>query len=120
MRVFQIAVFALTLCIAQTAGAQRVERIGFAPTAQSRARVMPHLAALPGNSGMPRWVRWGLVGAVGGAALFTLVDALNSSSSHLGTDILAGAVTGFVVVGGGVLIYDAACSPGSGSRSGCR
>jgi hypothetical protein len=135
----------LLLSLAGTAGAQRTERIGIASSTAKLVSPAPPLQTsvtplinqlapvpitsasfktratdLPGNSGMPRWLRWGLVGAVGGAALFTLVDGLNGNSRSVGSDILAGAATGFVVVGGGVLVYDAICSPSSGGRrSGC-
>lgn len=118
MRLLTLAVFGLSLTVAQVAQAQRIARIGFAPRPAVAARVASKAAALPGNSGMPRWVRWGLVGAIGGAALFTLADALNNGRHSVGSDILAGAATGFVVIGGGVLVYDAICSPGSNSHSG--
>jgi hypothetical protein len=136
----RLTLVALSFIAVQSAQAQRAERIGFVPTfAQSgqgsasvetlppgstlspilaRVALTPNpfatkAAELPGNSGMPRWLRWGLVGAVGGAVLFTLVDGLNGNSHSVGSDILAGAATGFVVVGGGVLVYDAISSNGS-------
>lgn len=144
MRAATFMLVLLSIIAALPAQAQRAERIGivttFAQSAQSSASVAtppgesttsPILARvslttnplatkaadLPGNSGMPRWLRWGLVGAVGGAALFALADGLNSGNHSIGSSMLAGAATGFVVVGGGVLVYDAICS--NGSRSGC-
>ncbi len=113
MKTILALVLALSLVASQSAGAQRAERVGFAP------RLAPHAllkttAALPGNSGMPRWVRWGLIGAVGGAALFIIAD----SNHSVGSRLLSGAATGFVVLGGGVLIYDAVCS-GSGPGAFC-
>lgn len=120
----------LFLSLATVAEAQRIEPIGISPRVarteatrfSSRDVTATHIttapADLPGNSGMPRWLRWGLVGAIGGAVLFTAVDGLNGNSHSVGSDILAGAATGFVVVGGGVLVYDAICSNGT-RRSGC-
>lgn len=113
MKTILTLILALSLVASQSAGAQRAERLGFAP------RMAPHAlvttaAALPGNSGMPRWVRWGLVGAIGGAVLFVIAD----SGHSVGSRLISGAATGFVVVGGGVLLYDAVCG-GSGPSAFC-
>ena len=117
MRTFRLFVALLSFAAVQTAGAQRAVPIGFtahsAAPATGPARVA---AALPGDSGTPRWVKWGLLGAIGGAVLFTLANSGNHST---GSDILSGAATGFVVVGGGVLIYDLICSSGSGHSGFC-
>jgi hypothetical protein len=145
MRLIRFAIIVLSLSLAHAAHAQRAERIGFvgtlAPSGQGSALLpqttspaSPILAParsvmtapfatkaadLPGNSGMPRWLRWGLVGAIGGAALFVLADGLNSGNHSVGSSLLAGAATGFVVVGGGVLVYDALCSNRSGRSGAC-
>lgn len=117
MKTILTFVLALTLVASQSAGAQRAERLGFTP------RIAPHAlvttaAALPGNSGMPRWVRWGLVGAIGGGLLFVMADGFNGSGGSKGSAFLSGAATGFIVLGGGVLLYDSVCS-GSGSSAFC-
>jgi hypothetical protein len=116
MKMILAAVAAASLIAFQSAGAQRAEPLGF-NTHAAMATTPLHTsttAALAGNSGMPRWVRWGLVGAVGGAVLFVIAD----SNHSVGSRILSGAATGFVVVGGGVLLYDAICG-GSGPSAFC-
>jgi hypothetical protein len=113
MRAIMTVVLTLTLAASSSAGAQRVERLGVTRPAAPRAPVVT-AAAVPANSGMPPWVRWGLVGAVGGAVLFVVAD----SNHSVGSRILSGAATGFVVVGGGVLLYDAVCG-GSGPSAFC-
>ena len=116
MKMIFAAVAAASLIAFQSAGAQRTEPLGF-NTHAAVATTQLHMstaAALPGNSGMPRWVRWGLVGAVGGAVLFVVAD----SNHSVGSRIISGAATGFVVVGGGVLLYDAVCG-GSGPSAFC-
>jgi len=115
MRTFRLFVALLSFVAVQTAGAQRAAPIGFTARAAAPPRLTTAVAALPGDSGTPRWVRWGLVGAVGGAVLFTLANGFNGGAHSTGSEILAGATTGFVIVGGGVLLYDSVCS--SGSRS---
>jgi hypothetical protein len=144
MRLTRLALLVLSLSLAHAADAQRAAQVGFAATfgqsgggsalseptgpasspllatarSVTTAPFATKAAALPGNSGMPRWLRWGLVGAIGGAALFVLADGLNSGHHSVGSSLLAGAATGFVVVGGGVLVYDALCpnrSRGSGA-----
>lgn len=117
MRLIRLIAAVLSLAAAQTAGAQRAAPLGVSAHASSAAKLSTSAAALPGNSGMPSWVRWGLVGALGGALLFTAANGLNNSAHSTGSSILAGAATGFVVVGGGVLLYNSICSSDSGSRS---
>ena len=123
MRTYCFAFSLLFFVAAQTAQAQRALPIGVSahPGALSASTTSPvtstrATAALASSSGMPRWVKWGLVGAIGGAVLFTLADGFSDGAHSTGSNILAGAATGFVVVGGGVLLYDSICS--GGSRSG--
>ncbi len=120
MRANRFLLVVLSLTAIQTASAQRVQPIGVTPHAITNYSPLStaskkSVSDLPGNSGTPRWVRWGLVGAIGGAVLFTLADGFNSGAHSTGSNILAGAATGFVVVGGGVLLYDSVCSGGGHS-----
>ena len=120
MKMILTTVIAASLLAFQTASAQRAEPLGL-NTHAAMATTPFHTSAataLPGNSGMPRWVRWGLVGAIGGAALFAIAEGLNGETHSTGSRIVAGAATGFVVVGGGVLLYDAVCG-GSGPSAFC-
>lgn len=65
----------------------------------------------------PSWVKWGLVGAGVGALTFPLLSTLASDSgSNVAADAAAGAVIGFVVVGGSVALWQAICGPGTSSR----
>ena len=74
--------------------------------------------AEPGNArGMPRWVRWGLVGAAAGAVTLPLLGPLaNDSKTRPARDAAAGAVGEFVLVGGGVALWDAVCAGDTRSR----
>lgn len=118
MRFIRFLTVVLPFVAIQSAAAQRPQPVAFSAPVASHVNLTTGAAALPGNSGMPRWLRWGLVGAIGGAVLFTLANGFNGGSNSTGGEILAGAATGFVIVGGGVLLYDLICPPGSGSRSG--
>ncbi|MDQ6718862.1 MAG: hypothetical protein M3Z17_11030 [Gemmatimonadota bacterium] len=124
MRVIRFLLVVLSICAVRTAAAQRAQPIGVSPQISAHATktfaaAKKGVADLPGNSGTPRWVRWGLVGAIGGAVLFTLADGFSNGAHSTGSNILAGAATGFVVVGGGVLLYDSICSGGSGHSGFC-
>lgn len=107
---------ALSLClVASTASAQHVRerRIGFTGDATRKA-LQP--ASILGNS-TPRWVKWGMAGAVGGAILFSVAGQSNPDGdrSAIG-DAALGAAIGFVILGGAIAVYDAVCAPESGSR----
>lgn len=66
---------------------------------------------------IPRWVRWGLVGAATGAVALPLLGSMASDSeAHPARDAFAGAAIGFVVIGGAVALWDALCAPGTSSR----
>ena len=118
MRLVPFLAVSLSLVAFHTAAAQRAQPVGFTPHSAAQANVQlrsSSSATLPGNTGTPRWVRWGLVGAIGGAVLFTIAGSSHSAGSNL----LAGAATGFIVVGGGVLLYDSICSGSSGGSGFC-
>ena len=66
---------------------------------------------------MPTWVKWGLVGAAAGAVTFPLLGSMASDSrGNAAGDAVAGAAVGFVIVGGGVALWQALCGPDSSSR----
>lgn len=78
----------------------------------ARARVATQAA-----SGTPRWVKWGLVGAAGGAVLFSIAGQSNPDGNRSAAgDAALGAAIGFVILGGAIALYDSVCSPDSGSR----
>jgi len=66
---------------------------------------------------MPRWVKWGIGGAVAGGVLFSIAGQSNPDGGRsVSGDAALGAALGFVVAGGAIALYDAVCAPGSGSR----
>lgn len=71
---------------------------------------------LQGSSGTPRWVKWGLVGAAGGAVFFALVSQSADDPNPVLQDAAVGAVVGFVTIGGAVAFYDWVCKPESRSE----
>ncbi|MGK2935888.1 MAG: hypothetical protein ACSLFE_11700 [Gemmatimonadaceae bacterium] len=65
---------------------------------------------------MPRWLKWGLVGAVAGAITFGLFSRMTIEGDNpLLPDVALGAAVGFVTIGGGVAFYDWVCKPDSSS-----
>jgi len=64
----------------------------------------------------PRWLRWGLVGAVAGAVAFPLLGGLSGSDGNAAGDALAGAAVGFIILGGAVALWDALCAGQTSSR----
>ena len=86
--------------------------------ARRSAPVIPKTASPAAGSwdGTPRWVRWGLVGAVAGAVTFPLLGGLSGSDGSAAGDALAGAAVGFVILGGAVALWDALCAGQTGSR----
>jgi hypothetical protein len=121
MKILIAALIALAIVIPASASAQRATQVGV-----SSAQAV-HLSAFPApaptdntvmatSSGMPRWLRWGLIGAVAGAVIWTAADAGNNHTGSVLDHALAGAATGFIIVGGGVAIYDAVCDS---RRGGC-
>jgi hypothetical protein len=102
-----------------------------APLAAAAQRAVPPLGLLAAeprsfnpasivfqpSGGMPRWAKWGLVGAVAGGALFAVAGQSNVEGGHSAAgDALAGAAAGFVIIGGGVGLYDAMCGGDTRSR----
>jgi len=111
-------VVGLALCLALApVQAQRV-----APAALTRVAAhetpapSPSFAAAPGRP-MPGWLKWGLVGAGAGAVTFPLLGGLASDSNHQpARDAALGAAAGFVIIGGGVALWQGLCGPDSASR----
>lgn len=67
-------------------------------------------------STMPRWVKWGLVGAVAGAVTFGLFSRMTIEQDNpLLPDVALGAAVGFVTIGGAIAFYDWVCKPDSSS-----
>lgn len=98
------------------ANAQRLAQpIGF--TAQRSSSQNAHLVALQSSGGMPRWVKWGLAGAVAGGVLFAVAGQSNVEGGRsVAGDIFYGAAAGFVIVGGGIALYDWMCGGDTRSR----
>ena len=116
MRRYLLFFLALGLClvVSSTASAQHARslRIGLSSVAETPVQRPPMFA-----SSTPRWVKWGVAGAVGGAILFSVAGQSNTDRdrSAIG-DAALGAAIGFVIVGGAIALYDAVCAPESGSR----
>jgi len=114
------SVLVLALGSAVPLAAQRVEtrvavsRTHSAPQTSAddaaTAAVRAAAAAADSGRGLPRWVRWGLVGAAAGAVTFPLLNSMSIDPQHSAAEAAAlGAVTGFVIVGGSVALWDAGC-----------
>jgi hypothetical protein len=68
-------------------------------------------------SKMPRWVKWGLIGAVAGAITFGLFSRMSIEDDNpLLPDVALGVAVGFVTIGGAIAIYDLVCKPDSASE----
>lgn len=91
---------------------------GVGVVARGRAPVMAGAAPLAAGSwdSTPRWLRWGLVGAVAGAVAFPLLGGLSGSDGNAAGDALAGAAVGFIILGGAVALWDALCAGQTSSR----
>jgi len=81
------------------------------------ARLHTGAVAVSSNE-MPHWLKWGIIGAIGGAVLYAAIRAGDTNPGSVVGNAAAGAITGFIIVGGGVALYDWAC--GSRSSGGCR
>ena len=69
------------------------------------------------GAGMPRWVKWGIAGAVAGGALFAMAGQSDTGHNHSAAgDALYGAATGFVLVGGSIALWDWLCRGDTKSR----
>lgn len=68
-------------------------------------------------STVPRWLKWGLVGAAAGAITFGVFSRMTIEDDNpLLPDVALGAAVGFVTIGGAVAIYDMVCKPDSASE----
>lgn len=110
--------FAVVLLLIEPrpASAQRfAQPIGF--VAQRSSSPNAHLLAVQSFGGTPRWVKWGLVGAVAGGVLFAVAGQSNVEGGHnVARDAFYGAATGFVILGGAVALYDWMCAGDTRSR----
>lgn len=69
------------------------------------------------RSTMPRWVKWGLIGAAAGAVTFGLLGGMDIEGDRNATkDAAVGAVFGFAILGGAIAFYDWVCKPDSSSE----
>lgn len=85
--------------------------------AHSASSVIAPSAITSDGGGLPHWARWGLVGAAAGAATFPLLGSMASDSkAHPASEAAAGALAGFVIVGGGVALWDSVCGGDTRSR----
>ena len=118
-----VAIVALATCVVSSVTqAQRVAPVAASRTAtvdtMSSALVGPPRTMYAGSGrGMPAWLKWGLIGAGAGAVTFPLLGSMASDSrSEPAGNAVAGAAVGFVIVGGGVALWQAVCGPDSSSR----
>lgn len=67
---------------------------------------------------MPAWLKWGLIGGVGLGAASALLSGYGSEigGPSRGEAAVTGFAVGFVVIGGGVAVYQALCKPDGWSR----
>jgi hypothetical protein len=94
------------------------------PPADDAAWFATAQAAHPGPGGvgshaaapLPRWVKWGLVGAGTGALLGVALGGMSIEPRPALHNAFIGAAGGFVILGGSIAAYDLVCAPGSASR----
>lgn len=118
-----VAIVALATCaVAPVGSAQSVAPMAVGPLVpvgtMGSALAAPRRASYASaGRPMPAWLKWGLVGAGAGAVTFSLLGSMASDSrSEPAKDAVAGAAVGFVIVGGGVALWQAVCGPDSSSR----
>lgn len=112
-----IAVVLLLIAPRVTTAQRLAPPIGF--VSQRSPSPNAHLLAFQSSGGMPRWVKWGLVGAFAGGVLATVAGQSNIEGGHsVADDAFYGAATGFVILGGGVALYDWLCAGNTRSRRG--
>ena len=116
LRRFTLSFAIVLLPIApRPANAQRLAPIGFIEQRSSIPNA--HLLSFQSSGGMPRWVKWGLVGAVAGGVLFAVAGQSNVERGHsAAADAFYGAASGFVILGGAVALYDWMCAGDTRSR----
>ena len=106
----------LLLIAPRPANAQRLAQpIGFVAHRSSGPNVQ--LQVFQSAEGIPRWVKWGIVGAVAGGVLFAIAGQSNVDGGHsVAGDVFYGAATGFVILGGAIALYDWMCAGDTRSR----
>jgi hypothetical protein len=121
------SVLVLALVAAVPLAAQQVESRAAVGRARSAPQTSAHdaatvavraaVAAADSGRGLPRWVRWGLVGAAAGAVTFPLLNGLSPNPERSsGRAAAEGAVVGFALIGGSVALWDALCRGDTRSR----
>jgi hypothetical protein len=70
------------------------------------------------SSGMPAWLKWGLIGGAATAAAAALLStaSVDADPPSMGESAVYGFAVGFVAIGGGVAVYQAVCKPGGWSK----
>ncbi len=120
MNTLLIAASALiaTLLFSSAASAQPAGRPVAARPVPREAFAALDMVVASDRRPMPAWVKWGLVGAGGGAIAFALLGRarIDREPNPVLQDAALGALTGFVVIGGAVAFYSWICSPTSRSR----
>ena len=114
-RVTVACLVAVILAPASGVAAQSFDdaRLGVQPVATAE---VPAPSQSVEYSAMPRWVKWGLIGAVAGAITFGLFSRMTIEDDNpLLPDVAVGAAVGFVTIGGAIAIYDVVCKPDSAS-----
>jgi hypothetical protein len=67
---------------------------------------------------MPAWLKWGLIGGAGTAALAALLNqaSIDVDPPSTGEVAVRGFAIGFVTIGGGVAVWQLVCREGGWSR----
>lgn len=112
-----LAAFLVAVMLAPGSGASAQSlgdaRLGVHPSIIAE---MPPPSQSVEYSTMPRWVKWGLIGAAAGAITFGLFSRMSIEDDNpLLPDVALGAAVGFVTIGGAIAIYDLVCKPDSAS-----
>ena len=118
LRLFRLILPAfLLLAMSTTASAQRALRPLGIQAQFTQSSFQRRALNIGDDGGTPRWLKWGIVGAVAGAALFAAAGQSNTDAGHsVAGDALYGAATGFVLVGGSIALWDWLCSGNTSSR----
>ena len=115
-RILTVTLLLLFVLPVREVAAQRLQPIGIHVQRQPGSLATANSVAT-GVGGTPRWVKWGVVGAVLGGALFAFAGQQNTDQNHsMAGDFAYGAATGFVILGGGVALWDWLCAGDTKSR----
>ena len=110
----------LALIWPHTAAAQRVSQPIHVAAERGGGDVRMNLGRPEPRGGMPRWVKWGLVGAAAGAVTMPILSGMSAPRDQarggVVGDVAVGAVAGFVIIGGSILAWDAVCGGEKRSR----